>query len=186
MLGRNVKHLATGTDGKTAAIGGQAATGQVVLDLALLLAGKVVLAVKIDGNLLATLCCGVKHIEVTTVLKHNLAAATVGELHVIFGEVGHLLGSTSAGVIDKDVHAVVAVAHVVDFVANPHGINVLGNIIGDVGHRLGLGVINPDVVGHPALVVFPCAELAEHAVVSQLGSISIIAAETAFGQWQLL
>ena len=91
MLGRHIKHLATGTDDDAVAIRGKTCSRQVVLDLALLLAGKVVLAVEIDGNLLAALCCRVKHIEVATILKHNLAATAVGEFNIILGEVGHLL-----------------------------------------------------------------------------------------------
>ena len=186
MLGGHIKYLATGTDGNTAAIGRQTAATQVVLDLALLLTSEVVLAVEIYRNLLAALGRRVKHIEVAAVLEHDLAATTVGKLHIILGKVSHLLRRARTGVIDKDVHAVIAVAHEIDFVANPHGIDILGNVVGHVGHRLGLSVIDPDVVGHAALVVFPGAELAEDAVIGQLSAIGIVTAKTAFGQRQLL
>ena len=186
MLCRHVKHLATGTQNQTAAIGSKTAAAQVVTHLALLLAGKIVLAVEINGDFLATLGRWVEHIEIAAILEDDLAAATVGELHIILGEIGHLLCSTSSGVIHKDVHAVVTVAHEIDLVANPHGINVLSDVVSDVCHRFGLGVIDPDIIGHTALVVLPSAELTEDAVISQFGAVGIVAAETTLGQRQFL
>ena len=55
-------------------------------------------------------------------------------------------------------------------------------VVGHVFHLLGSRVIHPDVVGHTALVVFPGAELAHHAVVGHLFAVGRVAAEATLGK----
>ena len=183
--GRHVKDFAACCNGQSVAVGREAAAGHVVFHVALLLACKVVLAVECDVDFAVLLAGGVELIDVAAVFKHNLAAATAGELHIIVGEIGHLGSRLGCGVVAIHVHALVAVAYEVDLVAYPHGKDVLRHIVGDVGHLLAAGVINPNVVGHAALVILPGAELSKHAIIGQLGAVGREAAKSAFGQGQL-
>ena len=172
--GWHVKDFAACCDGQSVAVGREAAFGHVVFHVALLLACKVVLAVECDVDFAVLLAGGVELIDVAAVFKHNLAAATAGELHIIVGEIGHLGSRLGCGVVAIHVHALVAVAYEVDLVAYPHGKDVLRHIVGDVGHLLAAGVINPNVVGHAALVILPGAELSKHAIIGQLGAVGRI------------
>ena len=56
----------------------------------------------------------------------------------------------------------------------PHGEDVLVHIIRDIFVGLGFKVVDPHIVGHPALVVFPGTELPEDPVIGQLLAIGRI------------
>ena len=66
---------------------------------------------------------------------------------------------------NEEVHPAVAIRNEIDFVIrSPHRADVLRGIVGQVFGRAGFEIINPNVVGHAAAVMFPCAEFPEYAV----------------------
>ena len=115
----------------------------------------------------------------------NLPSVGAGELDVVVRIVGHLLRLPVGGVVDKEVHRLVAVGDEVDVLANPHRADVLRHILRQVLHLLGRGVIEPDVVSHAATVILPVAELAEDAVIGHaLPIVRREAAKSTLGQRQ--
>ena len=186
LLHGHVKHLATRAHHHAVAIGRQMAGGDEVFHMAQLIARRTVLAVQFHVHLVILFAVGVEHIEVAAVFKHDFAASARRKFHIVVGELRHFARYAAHGVVHKDVHGLVAVAHEIDFIAHPHGVDVLSHVVGHVFHRAVAGVVNPDVVGHAALVVFPCAEFAEHTVVGHAFAVGSKTAESAFGQRQLL
>ena len=59
-------------------------------------------------------------------------------------------------------------------------------VVSQVRSRAGLEIVNPDIVGHAAAVMFPGAELAEDAVESHLGIVGREGGEAAARERQLL
>ena len=135
-------------------------------------------------NLLGSARLRVEAIEVAAVLVDNLTSIGAGELDVVVRIVGHLLRLPVSGVVDKEVHRLVAVGDEVDVLANPHRADVLRHVVGQVLHLLGRGVVQPDVVGHAAAIILPVAELAEDAVVRHALAIRRVAAKSTLGQGQ--
>ena len=133
-------------------------------------------------HLLGVLRGWVEAVDVAAVLEDDQPAVGGGELDVVVLEVGHLLRLLRAGVVNEDVHRAVAVGEEVDFVAHPHGEDILGVVVGHVFDRLLVRIVDPDVVGHAAFVVLPGAELAHDTIVSQAPAVGCIAAKAAFGQ----
>ena len=127
-------------------------------------------------------CGGVEGIDVAAFLKHDGVAVGRGELDVEVGEVGHFLGFACEGVVGEEIHGHIAVGDEENLVADPHRGDVLGGIGGDVGHGAFCGVVDPDVVGHSATIIFPGAEFAHHAVVGHALSVGRERAEASFGQ----
>ncbi len=88
---------------------------------------------------------------------------------------------------DIQVHAGVAIRDEINFVVgSPHWADILGRVVGEVFGGAGFEIVNPNIVGHAASIIFPGAELAEDAVVSHFGIVGRKGAETAPGHRQLL
>ena len=139
---------------------------------------------KSDVDLLSLLGGGIELVEETSLLKHDQLAVGAGELHIVILKVGDLGGGLGLGVVDKDIHCHIPVRNKEDLVAYPHREDILSGVVGDLLDLL--AIIDPDLVGHTATIVFPCAELPHHAVVSQLLAIGRIAAETTLRKRKLL
>ena len=185
-LAGNIEDVAACAEEQAAAVGRECPRVDEILHIANLGTGGIALVAHLYVDFCGFARCGVEFVDVAPVLKHYDASVGAWKFHVVLGEISHLGSGFSHGVVAEQVHGVVAVACEENLIANPHGEVVLSYIVGDIIHFPGLGVINPDVVGHTALVVFPGAELAEHAVVGKFLSVGRVAAETAFGQWHLL
>ena len=185
-LAGNIEDVAACAEEQAAAVGRECPRVDEIFHIANLGTGGIALVAHLYVDFCGFARCGVEFVDVAPVLKHYDASVGAWKFHVVLGEISHLGSGFSHGVVAEQVHGVVAVACEENLIANPHGEDVLSYIVGDIIHFPGLGVINPDVVGHTALVVFPGAELAEHAVVGKFLSVGRVAAETAFGQWHLL
>ena len=149
-------------------------------------ASKTALVIEFDSDFAVFFSGRVEAIDISGIFEHNHATAATREFHIVVGEIGHLGSGFGDSVVDEYVHAIVAVADVVDFVANPHRSNVLTYGVGDIGNRLIGRVVNPYIVGHTALVVFPSAKFAEYAVVGEAFAVGRVRAEATFGQRQFL
>ena len=121
-------------------------------------------------------------IDVSTILKYNRIAGSTREFDIVLGEVGYLFRLPGLCVVNENIHRAVAVGNEKDVITNPHGENVLSNVVRDVFYRLFPGIINPDIISHTTFVVFPGAEFAHGTIVGQLLPIWRVTAETALGQ----
>ncbi len=130
----------------------------------------------------------VEAVDVAAVLEHDGILAQRRELHVEVGETGQLSCLFRPRVVDEEIHPLVGVAvgEEVDPVASPHRDDVLRRIVRDILGRLGVEVVDPDVVGHAAAIALPRAELAEDAVVGELLAVRREGAEAAARQGQFL
>ena len=80
-------------------------------------------------------------------------------------EVGELLCFLRDKIDNKQIHPAVAIGNEIDLVVrSPHRANVLGRIVGQVFSRAGFEIVDPNVVGHSAAIMFPSSELAENAI----------------------
>ena len=181
-LDRHVEDFAACRDGKAVSLVGDADCRQVAVDVHFLVTGVDAFGVKVDVDFLDGPVGGVEGVEVAAVLENDPFAVGARELDVILLEIGDLGGLSGLGVVDEDVHPVVAVRDEEDLVANPHGHDVLCVVVGD---RLdGLAVVEPDLVGLTSTVILPGTELAEDAVVGKGLAVRGVAAEAAFRQRQ--
>ena len=176
----HVKYFPAGGHHYAGTVGGQAGVRELVLHVFPQGAGIDVVGPQGDGNLGAVPRGRVQPVQPAAVLEDDTLAVRGGELDVVFGEMGYLAGLTAAGVVGEQVHGHVPVAGVEDVLAHPHGENILGVVVGDVAHFSGLGIPDPDIVGHAAAVILPGAEFAHHAVVGQFFTIRGITAPAAF------
>ena len=181
-LGRDIEDFAPGGHRQSASIGREACRRDVSGHVLALAPGIDIVAGQADFYFLALPGGRVELEQETAFFKDDDLAVGAGELDVVILEIGHFLGGLCLGVIDKEVHRQVAVGEEEDFIPDPHREDVLGLVAGDVDHGVGGRVVNPDVVGHAAPVVFPRPEFAEDPVVGQLAAIGRIAAEAAFRQ----
>ena len=70
------------------------------------------------------------------------------------------------GKIDTEqIHPAIAIGDEINFVVrSPHRADVLGRIIGQIFGRAGFEIVDPNIVGHSAAIMFPGPEFAEHAI----------------------
>ena len=127
----------------------------------------------------------IKAIDITAILKDDGLAVGGRKLYIVFVEVRNLAGLAGFGVVAEQVHDHVTVAGKENIFADPHGEDVLGHVVGNIHHGLGLGVPDPHVVGHAAAVVLPGAEFPHNAVVGQLLAVRAPGAEATFRQGNL-
>ena len=100
---------------------------------------------------------------------------------------GELLGFLRREIDNEQIHAVVAVGDKIDLVVrSPHRADVLGGVVRQIFGSAGFEIVDPNVVRHAATIMFPCAELPEHLVISHLGVIRRKRNETAARHRQLL
>ena len=137
-----------------------------------------------DVDLLSLLRRRIEFIEETSLLEDDELAVGAGELDVEIREVGDLRGSLRGSVVHEYVHVHVAVGHEIDLIADPHREDILCSIVSDLLDAL--SVIDPNLVGHTATVVFPCTELPHDTVVSQFLPIGGETAESTLGKGNLL
>ena len=129
-------------------------------------------------DLLGLLGRGIELVEEASLFEDDQLSVGAGELHVEVVELGDLRSGLGLRVIDEDVHGHVTVGGEVDLVSHPHGEYVLGDVVGDFLDLL--PVIDPDLVGHSATIVFPCTELPHDPVVGEFPAVRGITAETSF------
>jgi len=89
------------------------------------------------------------------------------------------------GVVHKEIHGAIAIGEKEDLLANPHGKDILCFMVGYIDGFMGGEVMNPHIVGHAALIIFPGTELPKHTVVGKLVPIGRIGAKTSLGQRNL-
>ena len=171
LFGRYVKHLTSCGDHHSLTLGGKARRRDVVTALFQLRARKDIIGSQRHIDLLRFLLGRIQFINVTAILKYDRLAIAAGEFTIIFCEVGHLAGLFRLGVIGEKIHRVVTVREEIDLVANPHREDVLCLVVGDVFYLLGSGIIDPNIICHTTLVVFPSTEFTHHAVVRKLFAI---------------
>ena len=179
---RHVEHLATGRHRHTLAIGRQAGSRHVRRTRLGRFPRIDQVGSQRNLHLLRLFRLRIQLIQETALLEDDPVAVRTGEFHVVIRKVGHLLHLAALRVIDEEVHHPVAVREEKDLVADPHRENVLRLVVRHVRHLPSRLVVNPDVVRHTALVIFPGAELTHDAVVGQPFAVGRIAAEATFGQ----
>ncbi len=103
--------------------------------------------------------------DVTGLLEYDRVFAERRKLDVEISEVRELLRFFCCEINDEQVHPIVAVGDKIDFVVwSPHRADILGWIVRQVFGGAGVEIVNPNVIRHAAAIMFPCAELPEHAV----------------------
>ena len=73
-------------------------------------------------------------IDISAILKHNGIAGSTRELYIIFGKVSNLRRLFSLRIINKDIHGAVTVGKEKYIIADPHGEDILSNIIRYIFH----------------------------------------------------
>ncbi len=188
VLGRHGEHVAPRAEERPVSVGRDVEVGDAVADVH----GDGPPAVEVLGDrhrhLLGLLGGEVEAVEVAAVLEDDRRVAERRELDVVVGEARELLRLLRPEVVAVEVQPVrlVAVGEEVDLVPLPHRDDVLGRVARQVGGGLRPEVVEPDVVGHPAAVALPGAELAEDAVVDELLAVGRVGGEAAAGQRQFL
>ena len=137
-----------------------------------------------DVDLLGLLRGRIQLVQETALLEDHYLSVGAGELDVEVREIRDLRRGLRGSVVHEYVHVHVAVGCEVYLVSDPHREDILGGVVSNLLHAL--SVIDPDLVGHSAPVVFPGTELPHYAVVSQLLPVGGITAETTFGKGKLL
>ena len=127
-------------------------------------------------------------VDLAAVLKDDRMIAEGRKLDVEFREVGQFLRLLRAEIVHIEVELLVliAVRHEVNLVSCPHREDILCGVVRDVGRRLGLEIVDPDIVGLTAAISLPGAEFPEDTVVGHLGSVGGETAPAAPRQWELL
>ena len=180
------EQVAAGDDEHALRVGREAEGEHLAADVLVFGTAVDVVAVQVDRHLLTFAGLHVVLVDVTAVLENDVLLAERGELAVIFREVRDLARLLGLRVVDEEVHGAVAVGEVIDFVADPHREDVLGVVVRDLLQLRSPHLVDPDVVGLAAAVVFPSAEFAEHPVEGQLLAVGRVAAEAAFRGRNLL
>ena len=121
--------------------------------------------------------------NITGLFKYNGIFACRRKLNIIIGKIAEFSGLFAIDIIYKQIHNAVSVGYKINIFAYPHGLNILSRIIGDILNFFCFEIINPNIICHTTLVIFPCSELAENAVVSQFRQIGRIAAESSNRHW---
>ena len=181
VLGRKGEQVAARDDQHAFAIGREVEGEHLVSDIPVFGTAVHVVVLQVDGHFLTLSGLDGVLVDVTAVLEDDIVLRIGRELAVVFLEIGDLAGLFGLRVIDEQVHDAVSVGEIVDLIADPHGEDVLGIVVADFLELGGAHLVDPDIVGLAAPVVFPSAELAEHPVHGQLFAVGRIAAETAFG-----
>ena len=174
-------YVATCTEGHTGAVGRDAAAVDelAAVDVFVADASVVVNDLHFDGVFLAI--AEVVTVQLAAVFIDDVVVAQRRPFDVVISVLSHFLCLLGVVVVNEEVHRAVAVGTEVDFIADPHGEDILRLIVGDVFGSLGLEVMDPNLVGHAALVVFPGAELTHDAVIGHLFAIWGIGEPAAFG-----
>ena len=181
-LGRQGEDVSPCHDENPLAVRGEAETRQGAAYLAVFAAAVDVIVREGDADFLGLASLAdVVFVDVTSVLEDYPVLRAGRELAVILGEIGDLACLLAAGVIDEEVHRPVAVREVVDLIPHPHREDVLGVVVCDFLQTGGADSVDPDVVGLPSAIVFPCAELAEHPVHREFAPVRRVGAEASLG-----
>ena len=103
--------------------------------------------------------------DVTGLLKHDRVFADGWKFDVEISKVRELLRFFCCEINDEQIHPIVAVGDEIDLIVrSPHRADVLRGIVREVFGGAGVEIVNPNVIRHAAAIMFPCAELPEHAV----------------------
>ena len=107
--------------------------------------------------------------DISRLLEYDRVFPDRRKPNVEISEVCELLCFFACKINNEQVHPVVAIGNEVDFVVRPpHWADVLRWIICYVFSGACVEIVNPNVIGHAAAIMFPCPELPEHPVVSHL------------------
>ena len=178
----NGEDLAAGGEHRALGVGTEVGAGDPVVGAAVDRAGLVAVVVHRDGHPSRLLRREFEHVQPAAVLVHDGVGAEARVLHVVLVVMGHLAEVAGGGVVGPDLQLAGLVAGEVDRVPVPHG-EVLGaGPVGHLGRDVLVEVVDPDVLGHAALVALPGARLAGDAVVGQLPAVGRPAREAAGGQ----
>ena len=189
MLGRDGEDVAAGTeDGPLAVRARCRSRRSIVLHVLEAAAAGFVVVVDLDVDLLGLFRRQVELEDPAAALVDDRRIAERRELDVVILVVRELLRFVRLQVEDVQVHPpkLVAVGGEVNLVPVPHRDDFLVVRLRQLLRLLRGEVVQPEVVGHAAAVALPGAELAEDAVVDELGIVRRKGAEAAAGQRQLL
>jgi len=186
VLGRDGEDIAAGAEERAAAVRRDLVVGHAAAHVHLLGAAAVEVLGDRHRDLDRLLGGQVEAVDVAAVLEDDGVVAQRGELDVVLREVGKLPGLPRPQVVAVQVQPrrLIPVGGEVDPAALPHRDDVEGRVAGQVRRRLRLEVVEPHVVRHPAAVALPGAELAEHAVVDELGPVGRVRTKAAARQRQ--
>ena len=179
---RDIEYLATSRHHHTLTFWGEAGTRDIfgaILDLAT--------CVDIIGgegyvHFLRFLRRRIHFIDIASILENDRIPEAAREFHVVLGEVRHLTCLFCLRIVNEQVHRVIPIRKEIDLITNPHRKDILRLIVRNILYTFLLRIIHPDIIGHTALIVFPCTELTHYPVVSQLFSVGRIATKAALGQ----
>jgi hypothetical protein len=181
LLGRHGEHLAA--DGEDGALAGRRDVGSLDAGLDALPVGQRQrqIARDADRHLDAAAGRDVEEVEEAAVLVDDLAGLGVGAwpqdvVGVVAGELADLPRLEVVGV---EVQGVLAVRGEVDLAADPHRLVVGDRIVDDALRLVGREVVDPDVLGAPAAVPLPAAELGLQGRVDEPGPVGREAAVAA-------
>ena len=124
-------------------------------------------------------------VYVSAILKDNIFVRCSGEFNIILLKISEFGCCTTLCIIFEEVHRVVAVADKVDAVAYPHREKILILIFSQLFHFCGTNLVHPNLISLSTLIVFPCAELAEHTVEGKLLTIGRIRTPRTLGHGNL-
>src|SRR5690554_2082928 len=160
-FGRHGKYFATGRKEGALTLGGEVDAGDALGGIYALAACKVLVVMNLHGHFLYLAALGLEGVNPTAFFKHNVTLIVRGKFDVVILKVGHFLGLPGLGIVHKEIHGTVAVRNKENFVAYPHGHQVLSRMLGNAHSLFGLKVVHPNVVGHAALVVLPGTKLSK-------------------------
>ena len=188
MFGGHGKHIAPCAEKGARSVGRNIEGGGGAADVGQPAATESKILMDANGDAHGVFAIEIESVKVPAVLEDDGLVAQGRELDVELGETCYLAGGLVGGVVHEQVHApvLVAVGQEIDPVAVPHRKDVLRGMLGDVVRGARREIVDPDVVGLPAPIAFPGAELAEHAVVGQLAAVRRKRAPPAARQGQLL
>ena len=177
-FGRHRPDIAPARNSQAAAIGGHIQIADLFRSIFEHYPALGFLIVNDHSDLFVFIAAAVKRIEIPPIFKNDGRSVSRREFHIIIIKITHFAYRSGGKVILKDIHRTVAVGEKINGIAHPHRDDILGGVFRDFFHLLAFEVENKNVIGHPAFVVFPCAEFAKDLVESQLFPIGRVTAKT--------
>ena len=181
-LYRQVEYFATGSHHNPFAVRRDTGFSQILRTVFYLTTRINIIRRQLDLYLFRLLGSRIHFIKITSIFKNDRIAVCARELHIVFREISHFSGLFGLCVVDKEIHRTVTIREEEYLISDPHRDNILCDIVRNVFYRFLFRIIDPDIIGHTALIIFPGTEFTHHAVIGQLFSVRRIATETAFRQ----
>ena len=191
LLGGHGEDVAAGGEDGPLGVGRHIGVGDPAVDGLERRPGQHVVAVDGHGHLAGLFRGQVQEVDPATIFVNDLAVSRItritritqaGPLDVVFVVARHLAMLGRPEIVGPDLELAGAVTQIVDRVAVPHGEAVGTDPVGDLLALVGAEIVDPDILGHAALVALPGAVLATHGVVGDARAIGGVAGQAAGGQ----